>query len=89
MDNIILLNMVEIGSSLRRCITVVKARGSRHQCDSREFQIGPGGINLLPIDTESSEAFRQYSGLLSRAPVRLRLSHTAGKAARAPDGGAS
>src|ERR1700694_5397142 len=43
-DNIILLSLVEINSSLRRCVTVVKARGSKHEFDSREYVIGQGGI---------------------------------------------
>ncbi len=72
-DNIILLSLVELNNSLRRCITVVKARGSAHQFDSREYTIGDGGIQLLPI----SEAvpvnlpFSQYSSVLSRAPTRF------------------
>ena len=49
-DNIILLSLVELNSSLRRCITVVKARGSAHQFDSREYEIREGGIHLLPSD---------------------------------------
>jgi circadian clock protein KaiC len=72
-DNIILLSLVELNSSLRRCITVVKARGSAHQFDSREYTIGEGGIQLRPI----SEAlpvnlpFSHYSSILSRAPTRF------------------
>ena len=73
-DNILLLNMVEINSSLRRCATVVKARGSKHQFDSREYVIEQGGIRLLPFD-ESPEPkprpFSAYSSVLSRAPSRF------------------
>src|ERR1700723_4033838 len=47
-DNLILLSLVELNSSLRRCITVVKSRGSAHQFDSREYVIREGGIHLLP-----------------------------------------
>ena len=72
-DNIILLNMVEIRSSIRRCITVVKARGCKHETDSREYRIGDGGINLLPFNKESAKAFSRYSSVLSRAPTRIRL----------------
>jgi circadian clock protein KaiC len=72
-DNILLLSLVEINSSLRRCATVVKARGSKHQFDSREYVIEQGGIKLLPF--ESSEAnirpFSAYNSILSRAPSRL------------------
>jgi len=73
-DNILLLNMVEINSSLRRCATVVKARGSKHEFDSREYVIEQGGIRLLPFD-ESAEPrprpFSAYSSVLSRAPSRF------------------
>jgi circadian clock protein KaiC len=72
-DNIILLSLVELNSSLHRCMTVVKSRGSAHQFDSREYEIRQGGIQLLPI---SESALRrvplsQYSSVLSRAPTRF------------------
>jgi circadian clock protein KaiC len=72
-DNIILLSLVEIKSSLRRCITVVKARGSKHEFDSREYEIGQGGIKLLPFDENGEKPlpFASYSSILSRAPSRL------------------
>src|SRR5207247_10062260 len=49
-DNLILMSFVELGSSLRRAITVAKARGSEHEFVTREYTIGRGGINLLPIE---------------------------------------
>ena len=72
-DNIILLSLVEINSSLRRCLTVVKARGSPHEFDSREYVIGQGGINLLPFDENVAKALplASYNSILSRAPSRL------------------
>jgi circadian clock protein KaiC len=73
-DNIILLSLVELNSSLRRCITVVKSRGSAHQFDSREYVIKEGGIHLLPADeAEPSQRLpvAQYSSVLSRAPTRF------------------
>ncbi|HXB70603.1 MAG TPA: ATPase domain-containing protein [Candidatus Acidoferrales bacterium] len=72
-DNIILLSLVEINSTLRRCLTVVKARGSPHEFDSREYVIGQGGITLLPFDEVVAKALplASYSGILSRAPARL------------------
>ncbi len=72
-DNIVLLSLVELNSSLRRCITVVKSRGSAHQFDSREYVIGKGGIRLLNKE-ESPIAlpFSDYSSVLSRAPTRFR-----------------
>jgi circadian clock protein KaiC len=72
-DNIILLSLVEISSTLRRCLTVVKARGSPHQFDSREYVIGQGGISLLPFDEKVATALplASYNSILSRAPSRL------------------
>src|SRR5271166_2069566 len=73
-DNLILLNFVELGASLRRAITVAKARGSEHQFITREFTIGPGGISLLPMQEGKGLPvlpFQSYYGLLSRAPTRL------------------
>jgi circadian clock protein KaiC len=72
-DNLILMNFVELGSSLRRAITVGKARGSEHQFITREYTIGPGGIILVPmVDGEGLPVlpFSSYYGLLSRAPAR-------------------
>ncbi|MGA2411885.1 MAG: ATPase domain-containing protein, partial [Candidatus Binataceae bacterium] len=68
-DNIILLSLVEIKSSLRRCLTVVKARGSPHEFDSREYVIGQGGITLLPFDETVAKALplASYNSILSRA----------------------
>jgi circadian clock protein KaiC len=71
-DNIILLSLVEVENSLRRCITVVKARGSEHEFDSREYRIGKGGINLQPAGEGTPiRPFSAYSSILSRAPTRL------------------
>src|ERR1700687_4232110 len=46
-DNLILMNFVELGNSLRRAITVAKARGSEHEFVTREYTIGRGGIRLV------------------------------------------
>jgi circadian clock protein KaiC len=72
-DNIILLSLVELGSALHRCVTVVKARGSQHEFDSREYVIGQGGISLLPFDDNMPKplSFSSYSSILSRAPTRF------------------
>src|SRR5450432_2217819 len=72
-DNIILLSLVEINSSLRRCLTVVKARGSPHEFDSREYVIEQGGIRFLPFDITLAQPLplARYSGILSRAPSRV------------------
>ncbi|MCU1239269.1 MAG: hypothetical protein JWP63_7236 [Candidatus Solibacter sp.] len=81
-DNIILLSLVEINSTLRRCITVVKARGSPHEFDSREYVIGQGGITLRPFDEDVAKVslpLAGYSSILSRAPSRTP------RTARTPD----
>jgi circadian clock protein KaiC len=73
-DNIVLLNFVELSNTLHRAITVAKARGSANQFVTREFTIGPGGIDLLPVDPALALQvlpFSSYYGLLSRAPTRL------------------
>jgi circadian clock protein KaiC len=73
-DNIVLLNFVELGNTIHRALTVVKARGSSNQFVTREFTIGPGGITLVPMDEGVALPvlpFQSYYGLLSRAPTRL------------------
>ena len=73
-DNVILLNLVELGNSLRRAITVAKARGSAHHFATREFTIGQGGIALLPVEEGKGLPvlpFQSYYGLLSCAPTRF------------------
>jgi circadian clock protein KaiC len=81
-DNIILLSLVELGSSLHRCIAVVKARGCKHKFDTREFTIGEGGISLIPLDEQAALLalpIESYSSVLSRAPTRI-SAHLANKA---------
>ena len=68
-DNIILLSMVELNNSLRRCITVVKSRGSAHQFDSREYEIRAGGIHLLP-DQPGHPCAIAFFGVFERAEPR-------------------
>jgi circadian clock protein KaiC len=82
-DNLILMSLVEIDSSLHRCISVVKSRGSKHSFDTREFIIGQGGISLVPLEQNLVPALplQSYSSLLSRAPTRFsHLSRTNGPA---------
>jgi circadian clock protein KaiC len=71
-DNLILLSLVEINNSLHRCISVVKARGSKHSFDTREFVVGQGGISLIPLQPALGPEFplQGYSSLLGRAPTR-------------------
>jgi circadian clock protein KaiC len=73
-DNLIVLNLVELGNTLHRAITVAKARGCDHQFQTREYKIEQGGIRLLPEDESRALPalpFQSYYGLLSRAPTRL------------------
>src|SRR5204862_566479 len=72
-DNIILLNLVELGNTFHRGITVVKARGCPHEFDTREFTIGQGGISLQPRQKGvlSTLPFSRYYGLLSCARTRV------------------
>jgi circadian clock protein KaiC len=81
-DNLILLSLVELNSSLHRCMTVVKARGSKHQFGSREYVIGQGGIKLLPEEEKipASLPFSSYSSILSRAPTRMVAGKSAARA---------
>jgi circadian clock protein KaiC len=74
-DNLILMNLVEINNGLRRCISVVKSRGTKHSLDTREFTIGQGGISLVPLEADLEPAIRlqNYSSLLGRAPTRFYL----------------
>jgi circadian clock protein KaiC len=72
-DNIVLMSLGEIDNSLHRCISVVKARGSNHSFDTREFVIGQGGISLVPLEQNPVPAvpLQRYSSLLGRAPTRF------------------
>jgi circadian clock protein KaiC len=45
-DNVILLQFVPQGTELRRAVTVLKTRASRHDPEIREFEITPEGIVL-------------------------------------------
>ena len=85
-DNIILVSLIEIHSSIRRCLTVVKSRGSKHEFDSREFKIVQGGITLLPMNDESPEKLplASYSSILSRAPTRYPFARGSSDAGFAP-----
>ena len=57
-DSIILLRYVELFGEMRRCITVLKMRGSVHDHDIREYTIDQNGMHI-------GEPFRQVTGILS------------------------
>jgi len=46
-DTIILLRYVELDSSVRRCLTILKMRGSAHDKTIREYTIGDQGMEML------------------------------------------
>jgi circadian clock protein KaiC len=86
-DNILLLSFVEIGSQVRRSLTVIKARGCAHDLVSREFIIGAGGICLVTDPGGVLKIpFNQMDSLLSRAPKRR--PHIADEQENANHGGA-
>lgn len=57
-DTIVLLRYVESFGELRRCLLVLKMRGSPHDTSIREFTIDGGGMRL-------GKPFRHTSGILS------------------------
>lgn len=57
-DSIILLRYVELGGSVRRAITVLKMRGSRHDRQIREFSIDASGMHI-------GEPYQNLTGILS------------------------
>jgi circadian clock protein KaiC len=63
-DCIVLLKFVEIESSIRRAIVVLKMRGSDHDKRLREYQITSKGVML-------EGAFADYQGLMSGAPTKV------------------
>ncbi len=60
-DEIIMLKDVEIGSELRRAISILKMRGSNHAKEIREYKIGRKGF---VVDTK----FEGLEGLLTGMP---------------------
>ncbi|MBO8138815.1 MAG: circadian clock protein KaiC [Desulfotomaculum sp.] len=46
-DNIIILRYVEDNSSIKKVLGILKARGTNHNRDLREYEITPNGINIL------------------------------------------
>ena len=60
-DSIILLRYVELNGSMRRCLTVLKMRGSIHDKDILEFAIDAEGMHL-------GKPFRDVTGILAGNP---------------------
>jgi circadian clock protein KaiC len=71
-DNIVLMNWVELGDSLRLAMTIAKMRGNpvnrlTHECDVIEGQ----GMQVRPrVQPAPKQPFSNYAGLVSRAPER-------------------
>lgn len=61
-DSIILLRYVEMYGEMRRGITILKMRGSRHDKDIREFKIDGQGMHI-------GKPFRNVFGILSGNPM--------------------
>jgi circadian clock protein KaiC len=61
-DSIILLRYIEHFGTMRRGITVLKMRGSRHDSDIREYTIDGKGMHI-------GEPFREVTGILSGSPT--------------------
>lgn len=62
-DSIILLRYVEIFGDVRRGITVIKMRGSKHEKEIREFTIDEEGMHI-------GKPFRGVTGILTGNPVQ-------------------
>jgi circadian clock protein KaiC len=63
-DSIILLRYVETFGEMKRGITVLKMRGSRHDTEIREFTIDQAGMHV-------GRPFRHVTGILSGAPMHI------------------
>src|SRR5213594_1668038 len=63
-DAIVALRSVEIESSMRRALGILKMRGSDHDKHLREYEITPHGIRV-------DQPFAQYEGLMSGSPRRV------------------
>ena len=63
-DSIVLLRYVETFGEMRRGLTVLKMRGSRHDKDIREFTIDGQGMHI-------GRPFRDVSGILAGRPMHI------------------
>ena len=63
-DGIVLLRYVEIESSMRKALVILKLRGSDHSKELREFVITSQGIKV-------AAPFAQYEGIVTGAPRKL------------------
>ena len=63
-DTIVVLKPVEIESSVRKALVILKMRGSDHDKQLGQFEITPAGIKI-------ESAFSNYEGVMSGAPRRV------------------
>jgi circadian clock protein KaiC len=70
-DNIILLEYMDVGSELKRLLSVVKQRGSGYDACVRELSITGRGIELAADSTSASAILTGTHGA-GRAPGRSR-----------------
>jgi circadian clock protein KaiC len=62
-DSIVSLKFVEIDSSIRRAMVILKMRGSDHEKALREYEVTPTGIKVRAT-------FKDYQGLMTGSPTR-------------------
>ena len=62
-DCILVLKPVEIESSLRKALVILKMRGSDHDKRLREFEITSNGISV-------NSPFSEYEGVITGTPRR-------------------
>lgn len=63
-DSIILMRYVELMGEMRRGLTVLKMRGSKHNKEIREYTIDEYGMHI-------GETFRNIGGILTASPMQL------------------
>ena len=64
MDCVILLRFVEIQSTMKKAINVIKMRGSNHDKRLREYEITGAGLQVM-------SAFTNYEGVLTGSPRKV------------------
>jgi circadian clock protein KaiC len=63
-DTIVSLKFVEIDSTIRRAIVVLKMRGSDHDKSLREYEVTKDGVKV-------HASFKDYQGIMSGSPTRV------------------
>jgi circadian clock protein KaiC len=63
-DSYLMLRYVEIESTIRKALLVLKLRGSDHAKDIRQYRIGEHGIEIM-------SRFEGREGIMSGSPRRM------------------